>query len=65
MATVKTVAGTLLKLLRYKMNIPEITKTTAKNMYELMMQLANHIETLEAENAELKQKLEAHNAESK
>jgi hypothetical protein len=47
------------------MNIPEITKTTAKNMYELMMQLANHIETLEAENAELKQKLEAHNDDLK
>jgi hypothetical protein len=47
------------------MNIADITKTTAKNMYELMMQLANHIETLEAENADLKQKLEAQNAESK
>jgi outer membrane murein-binding lipoprotein Lpp len=47
------------------MNIADITKTTAKNMYEMMMQLASHIETLEAENAELKQKLEAHNAESK
>jgi hypothetical protein len=47
------------------MNIAEITKTTAKNMYELMMQLANHIETLEAENAELKQKLEAHNDDLK
>jgi hypothetical protein len=47
------------------MNIVDITKTTAKNMYELMMQLANHIETLEAENAELKQKLEAHNDDLK
>jgi hypothetical protein len=47
------------------MNIAEITKTTAKNMYELMMQLANHIETLEAENAELKAKLEAHNDDLK
>jgi hypothetical protein len=47
------------------MNIADITKTTAKNMYELMMQLANHIETLEAENAELKQKLEAHNDDLK
>jgi hypothetical protein len=47
------------------MNIAEITKTTAKNMYELMMQLANHIETLEAENAELKAKLEAHNDDIK
>jgi uncharacterized protein YceH (UPF0502 family) len=47
------------------MNIADITKTTAKNMYELMMQLANHIEALEAENAELKQKLEAQNAEPK
>jgi hypothetical protein len=47
------------------MNIAEITKTTAKNMYELMIQLAHHIDTLETENAELKQKLEAHNAEPK
>lgn len=37
-------------------NVSEITKTTAKNMYELLMQLANHIEKLEAELAELKAK---------
>lgn len=47
------------------MNIAEITKTTAKNMYEFMMQLANHIETLEAENAELKQKLRLHDDDLK
>jgi hypothetical protein len=39
-------------------NVAEVTKTTAKNMYELLMQLANHIEKLEAENSELKYKLE-------
>ena len=35
-------------------NIPEVVRNTAKNMYELLMQLAAHIEKLEAENAELK-----------
>ena len=29
-------------------------------MYELLLQLASHIEKLEAENAELKYKLELH-----
>lgn len=41
------------------MNIVELTRNTAGNIHELMMQLANHIAVLEAENAELKQKLEA------
>jgi len=41
-------------------NVAEVTKTTAKNMYELLLQLASHIEKLEAENAELKRKLELH-----
>lgn len=36
------------------MNIPDVVRTTAKNMYELLLQLASHIETLEKENAELK-----------
>jgi hypothetical protein len=40
-------------------NIPEVVKTTAKNMYELLMQLSSHIETLEKENAELKAKYES------
>lgn len=40
-------------------NIPEVVRNTAKNMYELLMQLAAHIEKIEAENAELKAKLEA------
>ena len=39
------------------MSIVELTKTTAQNMYELMMQLAVRIETLEKENADLKEKL--------
>lgn len=42
------------------MSIIELTKTTAKNMYELLLQLASHIEKLEAENIELKHKLELH-----
>ena len=41
-------------------NVAEVTKTTAKNMYELLLQLASHIEKIEAENAELKRKLELH-----
>lgn len=35
-------------------NIPEVVRNTAKNMYELLMQLAAHIEKLERENAQLK-----------
>ena len=46
-------------------NVAEVTKTTANNMYELLMQLANHIEQLEAENASLKQKLSAHDDDLK
>ena len=42
-------------------NIVQLTETTAKNMYELLMQLASHISVIEAENAELKAKLEARN----
>jgi len=40
-----------------KADIVELTKTTAQNMYELMMQLAVRIETLEKENTDLKEKL--------
>ena len=46
-------------------NVVEVTKTTAKNMYELLMQLANHIEKLEAENADLKKKLSLHDDDLK
>ena len=38
-------------------NVVEVTRSTATNMYELLMQLAAHIETLTAENTELKEKL--------
>ncbi len=41
------------------MDIVELTRTTATNMHELLNQLANHIATLEAENAELKAQIEA------
>jgi hypothetical protein len=47
------------------MSIVELTKTTAQNMYELMMQLAVRIETLEKENTDLKQKLSAHDDDLK
>ena len=41
-------------------NIPEVVRNTAKNMYELLMQLAAHIEKIEAENKSLKEKNETH-----
>ena len=41
-------------------DVAEVTRTTAKNMYELLLQLASHIEKLEAENSELKRNLELH-----
>lgn len=41
-----------------QIDIVAVTQTTAKNLYELMLQLANHIDTLQKENAELKAKLE-------
>lgn len=37
-------------------DIPTVVRNTAKNMYELLMQLAAHIEKLEAENNILKNK---------
>jgi hypothetical protein len=46
-------------------NVAEVTKTTAKNMYELLMQLANHIEKLETENTDLKKKLSAYDDDLK
>jgi uncharacterized protein (UPF0335 family) len=42
-------------------NIPEVVRNTAKNMYELLMQLASHIEKLEAENKTLKEENERNN----
>ena len=41
-----------------KIDIVSATQSTAKNLYELMMQLANRIDTLQKENAELKAQLE-------
>ena len=41
-------------------NIVDLTRMTAKNMYEMLMELSAHIEKLQAENADLKQKLELH-----
>jgi uncharacterized protein (UPF0335 family) len=39
------------------MDIVELTKTTAQNMYELMLALAQRIDNLEKENADLKEQL--------
>jgi len=47
------------------MSIVELTKTTAVNLHELLMQLAAHIESLETENADLKRKLELNNDDLK
>ena len=46
-------------------NVAEVTKTTANNMYELLIQLASHIEKLETENATLKQILSLHDDDLK
>lgn len=42
-------------------NIPEVVRNTAKNMYELLLQLAAHIEKIEAENKQLKAENERNN----
>lgn len=39
--------------------IPDVVRTAAKNMYELLLQLADHIEKLETENANLKSRLQS------
>lgn len=38
-------------------NVVKILEVTAKNVYEMLMQVATHIRDLEAENAVLKEKL--------
>jgi uncharacterized protein (UPF0335 family) len=38
-------------------DIVSVTQTTAKNMYELLLQLAAHIRKLEMENADLRQQV--------
>lgn len=40
-----------------QLNIVTATQATAKNMYELLMQLATRIDELQKENAELKAQL--------
>ena len=47
------------------MDIIELTKTTAQNMYELMIALAQRIDSLEKENANLKQQLSVQNNDTK
>ncbi len=42
-----------------KINIVDLTRATAKNLYEMFMELASHIEKLQAENADLRHKLNA------
>jgi hypothetical protein len=42
-----------------KINIVDLTRVTAKNLYEMLMEIANHIEQIQAENAKLKHKLDA------
>jgi hypothetical protein len=39
-------------------NIAEMLRSTAKNMSELFLMLANRVEQLEQENRELREKLE-------
>ena len=40
-----------------KESIADLTKKTAQNVFDLMHQLAMHIQKLEEENAELRSKL--------
>ena len=42
-----------------QINIVELTRSTAQNLFEMMMELANHIEKIERENADLRHKLGA------
>lgn len=42
-----------------KINIVDLTRVTAKNLYEMLTEISNHIEKLQTENAELKRKLNA------
>ena len=46
-------------------SVAEQTRETAKNMYEVLMQLAIHIEKLTVENEDLKKKLSAHDDDLK
>jgi hypothetical protein len=64
MATVKTQAGTLTLLLRYKMtetskevSVSDILRQTVGNTHQLMMHIADHIDKLEAEVAELSNRI--------
>ena len=40
-------------------SITELTKTTAENIYNLLMQLGNEVDRLTKENAELKDQLKS------
>lgn len=40
-----------------KINIVDLTRVTAKNLYEMLMEIANHIEKIQTENEELRRKL--------
>ncbi len=40
-----------------ELNIVEITRSTAKNLQEMLLELASHIERLQKENDELRHKL--------
>jgi hypothetical protein len=42
-----------------KINITDLTRVSAKNLYEMLIQIADHIQVLQEENAELKRKIKA------
>jgi uncharacterized protein (UPF0335 family) len=46
-----------------KVNIVAVIQNTAKNMHELLMQIASHIEKLEEEKALLKDQLRSNQDE--
>ena len=48
-----------------EVNIADLTRVTAKNMYDLLMNMADHMQALQKENQELKVQLEAANDDFK
>lgn len=48
-----------------EVNIADLTRVTAKNIYDLMMNMADHMQSLQRENQLLKQELEAYNDDLK
>jgi len=63
MGIAKILVGTQLKFWRFKMaeektmTVAQMLRTTAQNTLELLNKVADHVEKIEQENAEMKRKL--------